>query len=92
MSNGEMGQAEKRAVENTALHNNTPTTSIVDAMGNEFLSIKDNGDEDLWSYRVFDVKVQPRETRDARGRLILRTSYDMVGNGIMEETMDTSAS
>ncbi|KAG9494844.1 hypothetical protein J7337_013073 [Fusarium musae] len=65
-------------------------TVCLDSMGNEFLWIKDNGNEKLVTYRLFDAKGLSRETRDAKGRLIERKSYDMAGNDVLEETMDAS--
>ncbi|KAF5679376.1 RHS repeat-associated core domain-containing protein [Fusarium heterosporum] len=88
--NGALGTAEKDAADKTAKHSNTPTTLCLDSMGNEFLWIKDNGDEKFVTYRVFDAKGLSRETRDAKGRLIERKSYDMAGNDVLQETMDVS--
>ncbi|GAP90434.1 putative YD repeat protein [Rosellinia necatrix] len=88
---GAMGAGEKKAAEKSALHNNTPVTITVDAMGNEFLSTKDNGNSEKFiTYRVFDAKGLPREMRDAKGRLIERKTYDAVGNEAIKETMDTA--
>ncbi|KAF7549246.1 hypothetical protein G7Z17_g6523 [Cylindrodendrum hubeiense] len=90
-SGGAMGTAEKEAADKSALHNNTPTSITVDAMGNEFFSTKDNGDDKFTTYRLFDAKGLSRETRDAKGRLIERKLYDVAGNEALEGTMDTSS-
>ncbi|KAK4207141.1 putative YD repeat protein [Rhypophila decipiens] len=87
---GAMGAAEKKTAEKTALHNNTPKTVVLDSMGNQFLDIEDNGNgERFVAYRVFDAKGLARETRDAKGRLVERKSYDVAGNRVLEETMDS---
>ncbi|RBR05713.1 hypothetical protein FVER53590_29982 [Fusarium verticillioides] len=87
---GALGTAEKDAADKTAKHSNTPKTVCLDSMGNEFLWIKDKGNEKPVTYRLFDAKGLSRETRDGKGRLIERKSYDMAGNDVLEETMDAS--
>jgi RHS repeat-associated protein len=89
--NGEQSAAAKAFV-----HDGTPTVSHFDTLGRPFLTVAhnrliDNGNpvDEKYSTRVdLDIEGNQREVIDAKGRVVMRYDYDMLGNRIFQASMD----
>jgi RHS repeat-associated protein len=95
---GALGGDEQRAATSTALHANTPTTAYFDTLGRTVLTDANNGkdangNDQLYTTKVvLDVEGNQVEVIDARGRIVIRYGYDMLGNRIHQDSMDAGAS
>jgi RHS repeat-associated protein len=68
----------------------TPSTVWVDALGQQFLSIINNGKAGKYITRSYkDVQGRVTKTIDAEGRLAGILDYDMIGAGVHAASMDT---
>ena len=88
---GAAGPAEKMAAEKAAKHADTPTTDHLDTLGRTFLSIADNGEGEpgkLPTRTMLDVENNPRAVIDARGRVVMRNDFDMLGTLLHEASME----
>jgi RHS repeat-associated protein len=95
-----MGPREQRAAGRAAAHADTPTTVYLDVLGRACLTVAVTRQPDGSSVRLpsrveLDVEGNQRETRDAvsqngdaRGRLVMRYRYDMLGNRIHQASME----
>jgi len=87
-------------------HADTPTTACFDTLGRPFLTLADNGPDPahpdrhlLFATRVErDIQGNERAVRDpieqagdARGRLVMRYAYDLLGNRIQQVSMEGDA-
>ena len=97
--NGALGAQEQAAANKAAAHADTPTTAHFDALGRPFLTVARNrvvcanhsldGTEEEYATRVvLDIEGNPRDVLDARGRLVMRYHYDMLGNRIHQAGME----
>lgn len=91
-SNG--NQVQRDAATKAAKHNNTPTTAVLDSLGRTFLTIADNGkdsEDAIQKYETrikFDIEGNQRAITDAKGRVVMKYQYDMLGNVIRQESVD----
>lgn len=98
---GAMGPQEKSAADKAAKHSDTPTTSYLDSLGRVFLSLAHNGFAANGTPIQFPIRVEidiegnQREVRDsinqngdAKGRVVIRYDYDMLGNRISQHSME----
>jgi len=98
---GELGAAEQDAARKAAVHAGTPAVAYLDALGRPFLSVEHNrfarsgssGEEpveEFYRTRIrYDIEGNQREVSDARGRVVMRCQYDMLGNPVYRYGMDS---
>ena len=98
-SNG-MGPRERSAAAGAALHANTPSTVYLDVLGRTFLTVAETVMPDgrrvgLPSRAELDIEGNRLAIRDAvlqngdaRGRVVMRNHYDMLGNRIHQASME----
>lgn len=78
----------KIANTNTQTHARTPALAYIDALGRTFLAIADNKTEKLKTNTVYDIEGNIRTVKDAMGREVMKYNYDMLGNGVFQNSMD----
>ncbi|KAF9777216.1 hypothetical protein IL306_004502 [Fusarium sp. DS 682] len=92
-SQGQLGPAEKQAAVQTEAHSNTPSTAHIDALGHKFISIEDNGGNDLHVTRSkFDITGQLRSVTDPLNRPIVSHDYCLAGHAIHGASMEAGES
>lgn len=86
----------QRAAEKAAAHAATPTTVHLDVLGRPFLTIVRDGQEEHADRIELDIEgnhlsVRDADTQggDARGRIVARFAYDLVGRRIRDEGIDS---
>jgi len=97
----EQRKAEKDAAHKTAAHKDTPTTMHFDALGRTFMTVADNGIDQVGKSQLYsslvklDIEDNQREVRDsvilngdAQGRIVVRYDYDMLGNEVRQQSID----
>ncbi len=100
---GAMGAAERDAALKAAAHADTPTVAHLDALGRPFLTVAHDrvacpghaldGKEARFATRVeLDIEGNQRTISDAKGRVVMRYDYDMLGNRIHQASMEAGAS
>ena len=91
---GARGAPEQSAAEKAARHASTPTLAHFDTLGRPFLTIAHNGKDEsgedvLYETRtILDIEGNQREVIDAKGRIVMRYDYDMLGNRIHQASME----
>ncbi len=95
---GALGAEEQAAAVRTGVHADTPLVVHADALGRAFLTIAQNRAqysdgappvaESAESRLRLDIEGNQREVRDAKGRLIMRYDYDMLGQRTGQESME----
>lgn len=91
---GTKGPKERAAAEKAARHAGTPTVAHLDTLGRTFLMIADNGKDAIGNdqkYRtrtVLDIEGNQREVIDARDRVLMRYTYDILGTRIHQANTD----
>ncbi|HEX8186237.1 MAG TPA: RHS repeat-associated core domain-containing protein, partial [Blastocatellia bacterium] len=98
---GALGPEEQEAATKTEIHAGTPSVAHVDSLGRAFLVIahnrfkQSNGSpadppaEEFYAARVvFDIEGNQREVIDAKGRVVMRYDYDMLGAQIHQASME----
>src|SRR4029077_9369717 len=92
---------EQAAARKAAVHANTPTVAHIDSLGRTVLTIAHNrykhSDspeaeapiEEFYAARVMlDIEGNQREVADAKGRTVMRFSYDMLGGPVHQASME----
>jgi RHS repeat-associated protein len=87
---------ETKAADKAADHADTPTTAHLDSLGRPFLTFADNGLDPsqpnqhlLFATRVeLDIEGNQRSVEDAKGRVVMRYEYDMLGSRIHQASME----
>lgn len=87
-----------------AIHAGTFAVAHADSLGRTFLTVAHNRfkygdrpasdqpvDEFHATRTVFDIEGHPREVIDAKGRIVMRYAYDMLGNRIHQLSMEAGA-
>ncbi|KAH9203759.1 virulence plasmid 65kDa B protein-domain-containing protein, partial [Leptodontidium sp. 2 PMI_412] len=91
----ELTMQKAAAADKAAAHQNTPTISYLDSMGNIFLVIQDAGDvktHDFIEHRAYhDIEGRMTENFDGLGRLATKSYYDMCGRVIRFQDIDTGS-
>jgi RHS repeat-associated protein len=97
---------ETNAALKAVLHADTPSTVHVDVLGRTFLTFADNGPDPslpaqhlLYATRLeLDIEGNQRSVRDAviqagdnLGRIVMQSSYDMLGNSLYQLSMEAGA-
>lgn len=96
--------AERRAAEKASVHAATPTVAHADPLGRAFLTVTRNTSKysdtpaaeppvetSLRARVVLDIEGNQREVIDARGRVVMRHAYDLLGNRIHQAGMESGA-
>lgn len=93
---GQLGPAEQRAAEQTAVHANTPTRVYFDTLGRTFLTVAHNRflrdgapvDETESKRTLLDIENNERAVSDAEQRIVMRYDYDLLSNRVSRVGMD----
>ena len=103
---GALGVEEQAAAAKANEHRDTPTTIYLDTLARPFLTLTDNGPDPAQpaQHRLFakraewDIEGNQRVIRDAivqaddaRGRIVMRYDYDLLGNRIRQLSMESGA-
>ncbi len=86
---------EKTAAEKAARHAETPEVRCFDAMGRTVLTLEHNRDavtgaDELHHTRLeVDVAGNLRSVTDARGNVTVRYEYDLLGNRVFQDSLDS---
>jgi hypothetical protein len=87
---GQLGRDEKVAAQKSAKHANTPAIIHLDVLGRPFLSIADNGEYGKYTTRSrLDIQGNIQYIKDARGRLVQKYIYNMVGSAINQNNLES---
>lgn len=95
-SEGQLGEREKDAALKSAIHAETPPIAYHDSLGRAYLTIAHNRYEregaitdETYPTRVqLDIEGNQREIIDAKGRIVMRYDYDLLGNRIHQASME----
>lgn len=98
---GALGLQELAAAQKAAVHAETPTVTHADSLGRTFLTVAHNkfkytdapaadppNEEFHCTRLVLDIEGNHREVIDAKDRIVMRYSYDMVGTHIQQASME----
>jgi RHS repeat-associated protein len=93
---GALGPEEQAAADKAAAHADTPTVAHADALGRPFLTVAHNRfekagvtvDEKYTTRTVLDIEGNQRAVIDARGRVVMRYDYDMLGTHTRQASME----
>lgn len=89
---GALGTLEQQAAAKAAQHAETPTLIAVDPLGRTFLTVDNSGSGVFHRNRVvLDIEGNHREVIDAQGRTAAQTTFDALGNPIINEGMDAGS-
>ncbi len=96
---GALGASEQQAAQRAAAHANTPAAAHLDTLGRTFLTFADNGPDPAqpathlrFATRVLlDIEGNQRAVSDAKGRVVMRYDYDMLGTRIHQASMEAGA-
>jgi len=88
--------AELDAANKTAIHNDTPSTTIFDVLGRPFLSVAHNRyvnggntvDQFHSTCTEMDIEGNQLSVSDALGRIVMRCDYDVLRNRIHQTSME----
>ena len=94
--NGALGAEEKSAADKASVYAGTPTIAYFDALGRPFLTVAHNRaqqdghtTEQAYATRaVLDIEGNLREVIDAKGRVVMRYDYDMLGGRVHQASME----
>jgi hypothetical protein len=87
---GQMGRDEKVAAQKSATHSNTPLIIHLDVLGRPFLSIANNGEYGKYTTRSqLDIQGHIQHIKDATGRLVQKSVYNMVGSAINQNNLES---
>lgn len=92
----QMRAAETNATAKAAVHADTPTVAYTDTLGQTFLTVAHNKfvkhnalvEEKYATRLVLDAEGNQRAVIDAKGRVVMRYDYDMLGNRIHQASME----
>jgi RHS repeat-associated protein len=97
---GALGAEERTAAERASLHADTPAKGYFDALGRPFLTVAHNrfqrpGEpivEEMYGTVVaLDIEGNQRSVTDAKGRVVMRYSYDMLATRGHQASMEAGA-
>lgn len=81
---------EEQAAIKASTHYNTPTAMYLDSMGRPVLTVET--DEYATEYRtilILDIENNLRQVIDSRGNKVMQYYYDLLGNMVKQESMDS---
>ena len=88
---------EKKAARQTEIHDNTPSCLLLDTLGRPTLGIEHNRWEDApgsvkeafyYTHSELDIEGNALSVTDARGNVVMRYRYDMLGHRVAQTSMD----
>lgn len=92
---------EQAAAQQSALYAQTPSVAHADSLGRTIATVSHNRikysdaaqavTEHAMTRVVLDVQGQQREVIDAKGRIVVRYAYDLLGNRIHQASMEAGA-
>ncbi|NVM57282.1 MAG: RHS repeat-associated core domain-containing protein, partial [Desulfobacterales bacterium] len=98
---GALGPQEKESARKVAIHADTPTVVQFDSFGRAFLTVAQNKfkysntpiadppTEEFYETRIiYDIEGNQRKVIDAKGRIVMRYDYDMLGNRIHQVSLE----
>ena len=93
---GVLGPLEQNAAAKTAIHTATPSVAYADSLGRMFLTVAYNKfernstiiEEKYTTRVVFDIEGNQRKVIDAKGRIVMRYDYDLLGTKIHQASME----
>ena len=86
---GALGPEEQTAASKAAAHAATPTAAHFDSLGRAFLTITDRGGGVVHaSHAELDLEGNERSVTDARGRIVMRYDYDILGRRMRQDSME----
>ncbi len=86
---------EKAAADQAARHSDTPALLYFDSLGRPVLSVEHNrhpetaADEFYYTKADLDTGGSLRSITDARGNVVAKYKYDMLGNKVYQQSMDS---
>ena len=91
-----LGSPEQAAAAKAAVHARHPSTTYFDALGRPFLTVAHNrfqrtappSTRCIPTSVELDIEGNQREVIDAKGRVVMRYDYDMLGNRIHQASME----
>jgi RHS repeat-associated protein len=95
ISEGKDPALEEQAAKQAVKHANTPSTQHFDTMGRPVLSVEHNknlltdGDEFVFTLADLDIEGNLRKVTDDFGNVVVQYKYDMLGNLVYQDSMDT---
>jgi RHS repeat-associated protein len=94
---GALGAQEQQAAKQAAIHGSTPTVAHLDTLGRTVLTVAHNGFDAAgkpieYSTRVLlDIEGNQRSVTDAKDRIVMTYTYDLLGNRIHQASMEAGA-
>ncbi len=94
IAEGKDPSREKSAADKAAKHANTPNVQHFDSLGRPVLSIEHSknitteADEFHHTKVYLDAEGNLRSVTDARGNVVIRYKYDMLGNNVYQNSLD----
>ena len=79
---------ERDAAVRALAHADTPTAAHFDSLGRTFLTSTDNRTSTFETRVALDIEGNQREVVDAKGRVVMRYDYDMLGNRVHQASVD----
>lgn len=81
---------EKQAAIKASAHYDTPVTTHFDSMGRPVLTVElDEHATEYHTSLILDIENNLRQVIDARGNKVMQYYYDMLGNMVKQESMDS---
>ena len=86
---GGRGGEEQRAAERAGAHAGTPARSYLDSLGRSIVTVADNGPAGTYATRIeYDLEGNRLSVTDARGRIAVRYTYDILGHRLRSDGID----
>jgi RHS repeat-associated protein len=79
---------EQDAAVRALAHAGTPTEAHFDSLGRSFFTIADNRAARYETRVALDIEGNQREVTDAKGRVVMRYDYDILGNRVRQSSME----
>ncbi|MGE5830767.1 MAG: SpvB/TcaC N-terminal domain-containing protein, partial [Micromonosporaceae bacterium] len=87
---GARGRPEAEAARLATAHADTPAIAWFDNLGRTFLNLAQAGPDQRFASRIrHDAEGNEREIVDALGRVVIRYSYDLLGNRLHQASMES---
>lgn len=93
LAEGKNPAREKAAADAAILHADTPATTHFDSQGRPVMAVEHNrdagGDAFFQTFLFADIEGNLRQVIDARGNTVVTYRYDMLGNAVVQASIDT---
>lgn len=86
---------EYAAAERTVLHNDTSITYCLDTLARQVLLVENNGINStgqnilIYTFSELDIEGNLRSIKDNRGNIVMKHKFDMLGNTVYQNSMDS---